>query len=345
MRTAFLTLIFLACFSFNYKEEPLCAEAKLYEKAEFPVGVAVNTDKLKRDERYYLVAFKQFNSVTPEKIMKPAYIHPKKNYFYFTETDLLIDYCKQNNKRLHGHTLIWHNSVPQWMETFKGDKTEWEKLMKEHIQTVIRHCKHYIKSWDVVNEAFNEDGTLRKNTWLKNIGEDYIEKAFRYAYEADSTAKFFYNDYSLEKYGSKFRAVVSFFKDLRSKGVKVDGIGMQMHVTLDFPYLSDINQAAVHLQEENFLVHYSELDVSVNGHSLFSSKSKVLQLQRERIKSIVEGYMKLDPAKRFGITLWGVSDNDSWLTDKNFRARPLLYDLNYEIKPAYCGFLEGLVKN
>lgn len=342
MRYIFTAFLIGLLFSFQRKDEPLCDEVKLQKVAPFPVGAAVNTVKLQHEEKYYMLAFKHFNSITAERVMKPLYMHPQKNNFDFRETDLLIDYCKQNNKRLHGHTLVWHSSLPQWMEKFKGDKTEWENMLKEHVQTIIKHCSPYVKSWDVVNEAFNDDGSLRNTIWLKNIGEDYIEKAFRYAAEADSSALLFYNDYSLEKYDKKFEAVISLFSNLKRRGVKVDGIGMQMHVRLDHPSVTDINQAAMHLQREGFLVHYSEMDVSMSASSIFTSKSKLLQMQKERVRSIVEGYMKLDPKYRFGITFWGVSDNDSWLTEKSRRARPLLFDANYRIKPAYCGFIEAV---
>ncbi len=332
-------------FSFIKKDEPLCNEVKLFEKADFPIGTAINTDKLKNEENYRYKALSQFNSFTPEKIMKPQYIHPKNDTYNFTETDHLIDLCKQYKIRLHGHTLIWHKALPGWMENFKGNKNDWDELLKGHIQSTIVHFKGYIKSWDVVNEAFNEDGSLCKNIWLKNIGESYIEKAFFYAQEADPSAQLFYNDHSLEKHGTKLTAVLNFFSHMRKKGIKIDGIGMQMHVSLEYPYISDINQAAFAIQEAGFLVHYSELDISLSAdHKFLTSAKRLLRLQKDRMKNIVEGYMKLDPKFRFGITVWGVSDNDSWLTDENLRARPLLYNDRYKIKPAYCGFLEALTE-
>lgn len=322
----------------------MCNEIKLREECPFPVGVAVNTEKLKYEERYWKL-IPQFSSLTTEKEMKPEYLQPKRNNFNFEEVDSLINYCKEYKIRLHGHTLVWHKANPLWLEKFKGEASEWEQLLKEHIQTTVKHCKHYIKSWDVVNEAFNDDGTLRKNIWLKNIGESYIEKAFQYAAEADPEAKLFYNDYSLENYGEKFNAVISFFERLREKGIKVDGIGMQMHVTIDYPYISDINQATLHLQEKKFLVHYSEVDVSLhNGHNFLASKKGLLRQQKDRYESIVKSFMQLDPKYRFGITLWGLSDNDSWLMEKSLRAKPLLYNSDYKSKPALCGFIAGLKK-
>lgn len=343
MRNLYIVLLLLIASSFKMKQDPPCSEIKLYEKASFRIGVAVNTDKLKNEEKYWKLVLSQFNSITPEKILKPIYIHPKKDQYDFSETDHLIDFCKTYKKRLHGHTLIWDESLPLWMEKFKGEKADWEALMKNHIQTVVNHCKGYITSWDVVNEAFNDDGTYKKNIWFRNIGETYIEKAFMYAYEADPSAKLFYNDYSLETNGPKLDKVLKHFSGLRSRGIKVDGIGMQMHVSVDYPAVTAINLSALSIQAQGFLVHYSELDVILSGREhLFTSKKKLFVLQKERVKQIVEGYLRLKPEYRFGITLWGVSDNDSWQTEKHPRSRPLLYDVRYKLKPAYCGFLEGL---
>ena len=344
-----LTLLF--CFlyfgfnSFINKEDPLCQEEDLYKKAPFPVGTALNTNKLKNEERYWTAALKHYNSFTPEKILKPKFIHPKADAFDFWETDHLMDFCRQNNIRLHGHTLVWHNATPEWMEKFKGDSAAWDSLLKDHVQTIVRHCRSTIRSWDVVNEAFNDDGSMRKNIWFKNIGESYIEKAFRYAMEADSTAKLFYNDYSLERNDDKLASVLRYLEQVRAKGIRVDGIGLQMHVSLASPSINNINEAAQRIYKSGYLVHYSELDISlVADQPLFVSRKKLLAAQKERYKEIVQGYMKLPAAYRFGITLWGVSDNDSWLMDESMRTRPLLFNTHYKIKPAFCGFTEALTQ-
>ncbi len=342
MRNLILFLTIFILFSFSGKEEPICKEEKLFEKASFPVGTALNTDKLKYEEKYWITAMAQFNSFTPERIMKPQYLHPQIDRFDFNEVDHLVEFCKKYKLRLHGHTLVWHKSLPVWMDNFTGSKEQWETMYKDHITKIVSHCKGRIKSWDVVNEAFNDDGTLRKNIWLKNIGESYIEKAFVYASEADPDAKLFYNDYSIELPGAKLDAVLRHMTNIRGKGIKIDGIGLQMHVTLAYPDISAINQATQRIQKEGFAVHYSELDVRLNVGTLFFSKKKLYAMQKARIKEIVQGYMKLDSASRFGITMWGVGDNDSWLTEESIRARPLLYNTSYKIKPAYCGFIEGL---
>jgi endo-1,4-beta-xylanase len=340
----YISILFLFLFSsFERPGNAPCDKASLFEKADFPVGVAIDFQKLLNEERYRNLIISQFNSITPEQSMKASVIHPQKEIYDFSETDFLIKFCKKYNKRLHGHTLVWYKNNPRWMERFKGNKVEWEQMLKEHIQTVIGHCKDGIKSWDVLNEAFNPDGSLRENIWLKNIGESYIEKSFRYAEEADPEALFFYNDFDLESRPAKLNAVLKFFSDLRSKGVKIDGIGMQMHISISSPYASEINMAAMQVEERGFMVHYSEFDITVvKGSSLTFGEKNQLRRQAARIKEIVAGYRHLRSKTSFGITMWGLTDADSWLTEKNGHDRPLLFDSRCRAKPAYCGFLEGL---
>jgi endo-1,4-beta-xylanase len=322
---------------------PGCEKARLSEKADFPVGVAVDVSKLIRDNEYRDLITSEFNSITAEQCMKASVLHPVKDNYNFQETDYLMEFCKKHNKRLHGHTLLWHKGNPKWIEKFKGDKHTWELMLQDHIQTIVGHCRGAVKSWDVVNEAFNDDGTLRDNIWLRNIGPDYIEKCFVYASSADPSAILFYNDFDLESRPEKLSAVLKYFGALKAKGIRIDGIGMQMHISINFPYLTDINLAAMQIEDKGFLVHYSEFDVSlVKTGKLWMLNKHLLKQQENRIKSIVSGYRKLNKNSRFGITFWGLSDADSWLTEKNGNDRPLLFDSRYRAKPAYCGFLEGL---
>jgi endo-1,4-beta-xylanase len=322
---------------------PECEKSSLCERAQFKVGAAIDFQKLIDEKRYRNLVISEFNSITPEKSMKAAYIHPERNTYNFNETDFLMDFCREHNKRLHGHTLVWYKDVPRWMEKFKGDKSAWEELLKNHIQTIVGHCRGRVHSWDVVNEAFNNDGTLRQNIWLKNIGEDYIGKCFRYAAEADPAALLFYNDFDLESRPEKLDAVISYLNNLKEKGVKIDGIGMQMHISITFPYISEIDLAAIKIEENGYLLHYSEMDITmVRTGKLWMMNKHLLDLQKNRVREIVAGYMKLKSATRFGITTWGVSDADSWLVEKNRNDRPLLFDSRYKVKPAYCGFLDGL---
>ena len=319
-----------------------CKQVKLFEKADFPVGVAIDFQKLTGNERYRNLVISQFNSITAEKSMKPTVIHPHQDIYDFSETDYLMSFCETHNKRLHGHTLVWHKGTPRWMEKFKGDKKAWELLLKNHIQTIIKHCKKNVKSWDVLNEAFNDDGSLRENIWLNNMGEGYIEKCFTYAAEADPSAILFYNDFNLESQSEKLNSVLKFLTALKAKGVKIDGIGMQMHIAINDPYLVDINLAAMKIEDRGFIVHYSELDISLVKSGRWILSRDLLTAQGQRMKGVVGGYRKLHAENRFGITIWGLSDMDSWLLERNGNDRPVLFNARYKIKPAYCGFIEAL---
>lgn len=335
----------LTSASNNLRSKSECEKVQLFEKADFPVGVAINFQKLINEEHYRDLIVSQFNSITAEKSMKATVIHPKKNVYDFSETDYLINFCQLHNKRLHGHTLVWDKETPRWMEKFKGDKNSWELMLKEHIQTIVKHCKNNVKSWDVLNEAFNENGSLKENLWLKNIGEGYIEKCYTYAAEADPAAILFYNDYDLESKPEKLDAVLKFFTKLKTKGIKIDGIGMQMHINIIAPYLSDINLATIKIEDQGFLVHYSEFDISlVETGKLWMLSRHLLMQQGQRMKGIIAGYRKLNIRNRFGITMWGLCDDDSWLLENNGRDLPLLFNSSYKVKPAYCGFLEALAE-
>lgn len=346
MKNCFFCILFPLIFSFHKNDKRFDnKDQALYKNADFPVGVAIKIKRLKNDAIYRGLVREQFNSFTAENIMKPSYLHPEKDVFYFDDADYLAEFCKKNNKRLHGHTLVWHKSLPSWVENFKGNKAAWEAMLKEHVKTIVIHYKGFINSWDVVNEAFNDDGSLRKNIWLKNIGESYIEKSFIYANEADPTAKLFYNDFNLEASRTKLNTVLQFVADLKSRGIKIDGIGMQMHVKHYYPDINAINQAAFKVQENGLLVHYSELSVSLNKkNKSLTLTNEMLTLQKKKIKEIVEGYMKLKKNAQFGITIWGLSDPAvAWQRDKNIDW-PFLYDQNYNPKPAYYGFLEALTE-
>ena len=344
-RQALVVWISLSLFSCKQKETKECSDSTLlFQKTDFPVGLAVNTDKYFTNPVYQSIANKQFNSFTAENIFKARYLHPEENTYYWAEADALTDVCLKNNKRMHGHTLIWHQDVPQWIINFDGSKTEWEQLFKNHIQTIVKHFKGKVSAWDVVNEAFNEDGTLRNSIWLQHLGETYIEKAFRYAHEADSEALLFYNDYNLEFNVNKRKSVLTYLNNLRHKGIKIDGVGLQMHVSISFPAPSQIADAFTDVFRNDYKVHVSEMDISVNFFSQDINPDKSLfEKQADYLGKIILHYKQLPKKYRYGITFWGLGDKDSWIPSYFGREDyPLLYDNDYAPKPAYCKLIETL---
>ncbi len=340
-----IVFVFVGYFGCNTTEQSTCSDSSsLYQQADFPIGVAINVDEFNNNPVYKSIAEKQFNSFTAENIFKADNLHPAEGFFNWTEADALADFCVANNKRIHGHTLIWHSQLLQWIIDFQGSEQDWENLFKEHIQTIVKHFKGRVKAWDVVNEAFNEDGTLRNSIWRQKLGNQYIEKAFRYAHEADPEAILFYSDYNLESNPSKRKSALNYLNNLRRRGVKVDGIGLQMHVGISFPEPAQLAESFKCVTDNHYKLHLSELDISVNllGKDIEADIS-LFQKQADYLGKIVLNYKQIPTKYQYGITFWGVSDRDSWIPSYyNREDYPLLYDQNYVPKPAYCKLLETL---
>ncbi|NOT38130.1 MAG: endo-1,4-beta-xylanase [Saprospiraceae bacterium] len=316
----------------------------LYNFSSYPIGTAIDFNKLVTDSLYKSKALVQFNSITPENIFKAESIHPQPLIYNWTEADSLASFCQNNNKRLHGHTLIWHQQLPQWILDFQGSPSDWEQLMKDHIHTIIAHFKDKVSAWDVVNEAFNEDGTLRNTIWKQKIGTAYIEKAFLFAREADPNVLLFYNDFNLESNPNKLNSVLSLLNNLRNRGVKVDGIGVQMHINIYYPDPIQIANAFHKIVADNYKVHVSELDISVNplGKDIDPSET-LFNKQANLLGSLVLNYNQIPKQYQHGITFWGISDKNSWIRSfYNREDYPLLYDDNYLPKPCYCTLMKTL---
>ena len=232
------------------------SNSTLKSVASFPIGAAINPSLLASNQSYKLTLQKEYSSVSSENCFKMNQVQPKVGQFNWTDTDALVNFAKQSNMRVHGHTLIYYKSLPDWVTNFKGDSLAWEKLMKIHIQTVMGHYKGKVTSWDVVNEAFEDDGTLRKSIWYENLGADYIARCFQYAHEADPQALLFYNENVVDK-PKKLAAVLALLNNLQKRKIAINGIGVQMHIninTSEMSLSSDIRQYA----NTGLLVHLSE---------------------------------------------------------------------------------------
>lgn len=316
----------------------------LYDQADFPIGVAIALAPFDNNPTYRAVATQQFNRFTAENAFKAESLQPIQGLFQWEAADALVNFSAGTNKSIHGHTLIWHQQLPAWITTFEGDAEAWEQLFKTHIQTVINHFKGRVAAWDVVNEAFNEDGTLRNSIWRQKLGDGYIARAFVYAAEADPDALLFYNDFNLEFNITKRNSVLAHLDNLRKRGIKIDGIGLQMHVGIDYPEPSQIAEALRHVVSHSFRVHISELDVSVNllGRAI-EPTAALFERQADYLGKIVLHYKQIPKQYQYGITFWGVSDRDSWIPAYFGREDyPLLYDESYLPKPAYCKLVDVL---
>jgi endo-1,4-beta-xylanase len=325
----------------------------------FLIGVAVNTSQISdTSSKANKLIRDQFNSIVAENCMKSEVLQPQENQFDFREADKFVAFGESNNMFVIGHTLIWHSQSPSWFFVDKnGNDVGRDVLierMKKHITTVVSRYKGRIGGWDVVNEAFNDDGSLRESKFLKIIGKDYIKIAFETAHAADPDAELYYNDYSMA-HEAKCNAVVEMVKELKTSNTRIDGIGMQGHLTMDFPTVAAFEKSIIAFANTGVKVMVTELDLSVlpfpSGNvtadisasheyrksidpystSLPDSVSKV---QHERYVDFFRLFVKhQDVISR--VTLWGLTDGDSWKNDFPVKGRtdyPLLFDRNYQPK-------------
>ncbi|WP_158847606.1 endo-1,4-beta-xylanase [Algibacter sp. L1A34] len=339
-----------ACKDFEEKKEAL----GLKNAATFPIGTAININRLLNDAKLQKLEIENFNSITATSDMKMQAILPAENKYNWKTVDTILHYAKTHNQRLFGHNLIWHSSTPKWVRE-KGEKDSvWlDDFMQQYIKTYVKRYKGKVAAWDVVNEAFESSGgNYRESLWYKKLGKSYIEKAFRYAHEADPTAVLFYNDFNIERDTVKLNAVLNMVKEFKAKGVPISGIGFQMHIRMDIPnevIANSLKKAAatglqIHLSEVDiiFNTHNDERLGGIQNYSVLTDEMK--QAQAEKYKNLIKMYKEIVPkAQQFGITFWDFTDRDSWIKGFfNLKDWPCIYDDNLQPKPAYFGVLEGL---
>jgi len=343
----------------------------LKDSATFPIGVAVSnsdssTYNILTNASEKTVAEKHFDQMTAGNIMKVKSLHPALTTFSFADADAFVDYAKSKDISVHGHTLIWHSDyqVPDFIKNWAGTSTDFLTMLDAHVNTIVRHFaeKGNVVSWDVVNEAINDDGTFRTTDsafYIKSGNSPiYIERAFIAARAADQKVELYYNDYSTEQNGAKMDKVVAMLDDFKTRSIPITGVGFQMHVYLNYPDIANISAAMKKVVDKGYKVKISELDVSINnpyssGWSVSTAMPFDGLAQKKRYCEIVTAYKNIVPeALRGGITVWGTTDANTWL-DLAFKqanktngepvAWPLLFDGSYNDKPALRGFADGLL--
>ncbi|UWZ84488.1 endo-1,4-beta-xylanase [Occallatibacter riparius] len=327
----------------------------------FVVGAAINTAQITgKDVEGDKLIVEQFNSISPENVMKWEVIHPKPDAYDFTMADKYVDFGIKHHLFIVGHTLCWHAQTPAWVfKDDKGNPITRDALLQrlhDHIATVVGRYKGKIGSWDVVNEALNEDGTLRQSPWMKIIGEDYIVKAFQYTHEADPSVQLTYNDYNLET-PAKRKGAIEIVKKLKAAGVPVAIVGNQAHLHLDGATAADEDAMVTELAAAGVKVAITELDIDVLpsawGHtadvSLNIKENPKLNPYPNGLPEDVQQQLAKRYADLFAVwwkhrdavtrvTLWGVTDAGSWLNNWPVRGRtsyPLLFDREGKPKLAF----------
>jgi endo-1,4-beta-xylanase len=327
-------------------------------KNDFLIGTALNTAQImERDPITAKLVPEQFNAATPENIMKAVWIHPEWDRYNFSLADQLMEYGKKHRIKINGHTLIWHSQVPSFVRRMKSADSLRE-YFTSHITTVAGRYNGKIFSWDVVNEALNEDGTLRNSIFLQHLGEDYIVEAFRLAQKASPDAELYYNDYNIER-PKKRAGAIAIIKKIQAAGVRIDGVGIQGHWRAARIPLADIEQSIQEFSALGIKVMFTELDLSVLPNPRDQDNADVSRRTDENgpamnyypnglpdsVQAVLsKGYEDLfrlflkhkDKISR--ITFWGVNDGQSWLNNFPIRGRtnyPLLFDRQFLPKPAF----------
>lgn len=328
----------------------------LQDHTSFHIGNIVSASKLSStssdNQKFREILGNEFNSITAENDMKMGEIYRGEGNFNFDKGDAIVAYAKANSFRVHGHTLVWHQSIPGWLNNFSGTDAEFEELIKDYVKTTVSHFAEekdsngnsIVASWDVMNEYF-DGGSIRNSIFRQKMGDDYIKKIFQWAREANSNVKLFYNDYNIAGEPNKRAQIINMVNDFVNNNVPIDGLGMQMHLNHNWP-TNDLPTSIQDIADTGLLVHVSELDVKVNyGNDITELTTARAQAQSNQYQNAAYYYQSIVPtSQQFGITIWGARDRDSWLYSGGTEW-PLLFDNNFDPKPAYDGFTEGLKGN
>lgn len=325
----------------------------------FLVGTAVDTNFVSgHDPKSEEIVTKNFNSIVAENCMKGEEIHPDINRYEWTYADRTVNWGLSHNQKVIGHCLVWHSQAPKWMFTDeKGNTVSRETLigrMYSHIMTVVGRYRGKILGWDVVNEAINDDGSYRETPYYKIIGPEYIPLAFMFAHEADPEAELYLNDYSMSKPGKR-ETYCRIINAMKSRGIRIDAIGMQSHHGYNYPDWNDFETSIKAFAATEIKVQFTEVDINMLPNPESFGGAEISQkyqydksmnpytqgLTKKAEKLFEQRYLDFfriierNKASVKRVTFWGVTDRHSWLNDWPIKGRtnyPLLFDRNYQPK-------------
>jgi endo-1,4-beta-xylanase len=330
---------------------------KEHFRNDFLIGAALNASEIEEKEPLAASLLPaQFNSITPENIMKCEVIHPGWNEYNFDLADKYVAYGMKYKMFIVGHTLIWHSQLSPFVKNI-GSSDSLLMFMTNHINKVAGRYAGKVNSWDVVNEALNEDGSLRNSIFLEKLGENYIRTAFELAAKAAPNTELYYNDYNIEQ-PKKRAGVIALVKKLKAAGTRIDGVGIQSHWSINGPPLADIENSIREYSALGLKISFTELDLTCLPNPWDLKGSDVNQnfegspfmnpyaaglpdSVQTKLATCYEDLFRLflkykDKIER--VTFWGVNDGQSWLNNWPIRGRtnyPLLFDRNYKPKPAF----------
>ena len=372
--TKILALAFMPLFSFGQKEKL----KEVYADA-FKMGTAVNHAIVSgKDKVSQEIVLSQFNTITPENVMKAEVVNPRPGVFDFSQADAFVDFGQKNKMFIVGHTLIWHNQTPDWF--FKNEngslksQDEVKERLKEHIKVVAGRYAGKANAWDVVNEVIDDDGSYRPTLWVNGVGsgDEMVKLAFKYAAEFAPNTELYYNDFNAWR-PAKVKGIVRMVKMLQAAGIRIDGVGIQGHWGLNYPKNQYIEEAIDAYAACGIKVMITELDIDVlpvtKEGQIIGQGFMHKQFQNEEFKTFLDPYREGLPedinqklADRYAelfrifykkrdkldrVTVWGVKDEMSWKNDYPIPGRinyPLLWDRKGMAKKAFSEIISLSIK-
>ena len=307
-------------------------------KRGFFVGAAVNEEAFRSDPSYGEIIAREFNLVTCENAMKFGPLRPARDQFAFADADRIVAFAQGHGMKVRGHTLIWHRMLPDWLTQHNLSYDDCIDPVRSHIHIVTAHYRGQIMAWDVVNEAFEDDGQWRDTFFLRAFGPDYVALMFHWAQEGDPEARLFYNDFGTETVNRKSRAVHALLRELLDRSVPVHGIGFQMHLDLRAPPKpSEVAACLNWFADLGLEIHITEMDVAIPD----PASQQDLDKQADIYRGILEACLSVERCTAF--VTWGVTDRYSWIPSSTpGRGTALLFDENGRAKPAYYAVKEAL---
>ncbi len=313
------------------------------------VGAAVRPT-LFSEAAYSATLAREYNLVEPEDAMKWWTVHPEAGRFDFREGDEVVRFARAHDMKVRGHCLVWDHNNPEWLAHGHFTPAQLSQLLHQHIATVMKHYAGQVFAWDVVNEGLDENGHVRDSPWynqpgigLADKGSAYIEQAFRWARQADPRALLFYNEAEGEGLNRKSDAIYAMVKDFRSRGVPIDGVGLQMHISqLDLDTAAIASNIA-RLTALGVQVHITEFDVSLPLEATGRPAKEDLARQAEIYRGIVRACLQSPGCT--AIQTWGFTDKYSWIGSHSHGAlgAALPFDRAYKPKPAYAAMMATML--
>ena len=345
MKRMLILVLILLFTSVIHAQEATMTLRELAANDGMYIGAAISTRGFLSNSDYRALAEQELNAITPENMFKFGELSSAPGKYSWSSADKLVDWAEENDMRIHGHTLVWHNQQPGYISEDVYSPQQLEDILHEHITTLVSRYAGRVQEWDVVNEAIDDNAQMRDTIWYRAIGEDYIAKAFQWAHEADPDALLYYNDYNIITSPRKADAIYEMVKGLVDAGVPINGVGFQAH--LRHQEQNRASTARVRALMDRFgelglRVNITEMDVRLQDNG-GRDLSDMLDLQAEIYANVVQAC--LDAPNCDTVTAWGLGDTYSWIP--GFTGNPdwpLLFDENLQPKPAYYAVADVLAQ-